>query len=161
MVFISAATWITIHPVTRGLDAIYSKPLSVKISELADDHNEKWISLDGVTGPAYLIANGASTINSTNFYPNLELWYKLDPDKSYEHIYNRYANISVALTIDETSFSLLHADHILLNLSLHDLEKAGIRYIHTREPINESDGLGFTLLYNEGDALIYSVSYAG
>jgi len=161
MIFISAATWITIHPITRGLDAIYSKPLSSKISELAGNHREKWVSLDGVTGPAYLIANGASTINSTNFYPNIELWNKLDPDKNYEHIYNRYAHISVALTDDETNFVLLHADHMLLNLSYNDLEKAGIKYIHTQEPLSDSGGVNFMLLYNEGDALIYSVSYTG
>jgi len=159
MICISAATWISIHPIMKGLDAIYSKPLSAKISELAGDHDEKWISQQGAVGPAYLIANGASTINSTNFYPNLELWYRLDPGRSHEHIYNRYANISVVLTTEETSFGLLHADHIILNLSYNDLATIKVKYIHTQEPLIDAEGVFFTLIYNEGGALIYSVGY--
>lgn len=159
LICMSCATWLTIHPIMKGLDAIYSKPLSVKITELAVYTNEKWISTDHVFyGPSFLIASGASTINSTGVYPNLELWHKLDPERKYEEIYNRYAHITVALTAGETSFELWGADHFLLNLSYNDLAVAGVKYIHTAEPLDDNGNVRLTLLYSEGGSMIYSVS---
>ncbi|MCL2424859.1 MAG: YfhO family protein [Oscillospiraceae bacterium] len=158
LILISGITWLNIHPVMIGLDAIYSKPLYTAVSELAVDKNERWISLDHVFyGPSFLIASGAPTINSTQFYPNLELWRTLDPEHRYEYIYNRYAHVSVELTMDNTSFVLWHADHMLLRLSYHDLATAGVRFIHATEPLNSNDIVSFELLYSEGGSRIYSV----
>jgi hypothetical protein len=159
LIAISVATLISIHPVMRGLDVIYSKPLAAKVSELAEDPNEKWISLHGIVGSSYLIATGASTISSTNFYPNIDLWYKLDTDRKYEYVYNRYANVTVSLTSDETSFELYHPDHFRLNLSVRDLATAGVRFIHTEYPLGSFEGVTFTLLYDEGGTRIYSVNH--
>ena len=161
MIIISISTLMLVHPVMRGLDAIYSKPLSEKVQELAHDPDEKWISLNGIAGSSYLIANGASTISSVNFYPNLDLWYKLDPDRLYEYAYNRYAIVTVVLTEEKTSFELMHLDHLHVHFSVHDLEKAGVKYIDTPAPLENYSGIEFTLLYNEGDSRIYSVSYEG
>ena len=161
LIAISATTWITIHPIMRGLDAIYSKPLSEKVQELAHDTDEKWISLHGIVGSSFLIANGASTISSANFYPNLELWHKLDPDKHYEYEYNRYAVITVGLTHENTSFVLRNVDHLHINFSVYDLETAGVKYIHSPVPLSNYNDIIFTLLYNEGGARVYSVSYQG
>jgi len=161
MIVISFATLLTVHPVMKGLDAIYSKPLSSKITELAVDPDEKWISEQGIVGSSYLIANGASTISSVNIYPNLDLWYKLDPGRSYEHIYNRFASLSASLTMDDTNFELLAGDHMQLNLSYRDLKTAGVKFVHTQRQLQDTDGVSFTLLYDEGEARIYSVNYGG
>jgi len=159
LIILSCMTFLTIHPVMRGLDAIYSKPLSKKITELAVNSDEKWISLDNrFFGSPFLIASGASTVNSTNFYPNLELWYKLDPEHIYEDIYNRYAHVSVELVKEDTSFEIVDPDHFRLYLSYHDLAIAGVKYIHTAEPLDGHGDVSFTLLYTEGGSMIYSVS---
>ncbi|MCL2661735.1 MAG: hypothetical protein FWE83_00190 [Oscillospiraceae bacterium] len=159
MIIISTATLMMVHPVMRGLDAIYSKPLSIKVQELAQDTNDKWLSLHGIVGSSFLIANGASTISSTNFYPNLDLWYMLDPDRQYEYAYNRYAVITVGLTTENTSFELFHTDHLHIHFSVNDLEAAGVKYIHSPGPLDNHNNIIFTLLYNEGGARIYSVGY--
>jgi len=159
MIILSCLTVATIHPVSRGLDAIYEKPLAKKIAELAVDNEQKWVSLHSIVGSSYLIANGASTISSTNFYPNLDLWYKLDPERKFEYVYNRYANIVVSLTTEETSFELLYADTLSLILSIYDLEKINVKYIHSFEPIEISCDVPFDLLYNEDSSFIYSVVY--
>jgi len=158
MICLSCVTWMSIHPVMKGLDAIYSKPLSAKVAELATDTDEKWVSLT-FEGPAVLVASGASTINSTNFYPNLDLWHKLDPDREFEHIYNRYAHISVSLTTEDTWFELLHHDWIILHLSYLDLSTAGVKYIHTTHILDDYEGLTFDLVYDEGGSFVYYVSY--
>ena len=162
LIIISTLTWLSIHPINRGLDAIYSKPLSAKVSELAVNNDEKWISLQGIVGNSYLIASGASTISSTNTYPNLDLWHKLDPQRKYEHVYNRYAVVTVELTSGETSFELFFVDHMNIKFSYNDLKTAGVKYIHTTEEIDvpeSKDDMSFELLYNEGGAMIYSIDY--
>jgi len=159
MIIISSLTWFNIHPINKGLDAIYSKPLYAKVSELAVNNDEKWISLQGIVGSSYLIASGASTISSTNIYPNLELWRKLDPDGIYEHIYNRYAVVTIEMTTGETSFEIFTPDHLNIHFSYNDLEKAGVKFIHTAVPIDSHGNVELTMLYNEGEAIIYSVSY--
>jgi len=159
MIILSCLTVATIHPVSRGLDAIYEKPLAKKIHELAVDNEQKWVSLNSIVGSSYLIANGAPTISSTNFYPNLDLWHTLDPERKDEYIYNRYANIVVSLTTDETSFELLFADTLSLNLSIYDLGKIGVKYIHSFEPVDISGDVFFDLLYNEDGSFIYTVVY--
>ena len=161
MIVISTATFIQVHPVMKGLDAIYSKPLSGKIRELAHDPDEKWISLHGIVGSSYLIANGASTISSTNFYPNLDLWYRLDPERIHEDEYNRYAVLTMELTSEDTSFDLLHMDHLHIKFSVNDLVKTGVKYIHSIAPLEKYTEIDFILLYNEGDSFIYSVNYEG
>jgi hypothetical protein len=158
LIVISGITWMTINPVMKGLDAIYSKPVSAKVAQLAVNTDEKWVSL-AFDGPAFLITNGASTINSTNIYPNLELWNRLDPNREFEFVYNRYAHVSAVLTEDDASwFELLHYDWIRLHLSYHDLETAGVRYIHTLYQLEETDIVTLTLVYDEGGTFIYAVS---
>jgi hypothetical protein len=158
MIGISCITWMTINPVMKGLDAIYSKPVSAKVSQLAVNTDEKWVSL-AFDGPAFLITNGASTINSTNIYPNLELWHRLDPNREFEYVYNRYAHVSVIMTEDDASwFDLLHYDWFRLYLSYHDLETVGVRFIHTLHRLEETDIVTLTLVYDEGGTYIYAVS---
>jgi len=159
LILISSLTWVSIHPVMRGLDAIYSKPLSEKVSELSDNTDEKWISLHSIAGSQFLIASGASTISSTNIYPNFELWQRLDPTGEYEYVYNRFASYAVTLTREETSFELLYLDTIMLHLSYNDLETAGVKFIHTGHPLADFGDISFDLLYNEGGSRIYSVNY--
>jgi len=155
LIIISVSTLALVHPIMKGLDAIYSKPVSVKVRELANDHEEKWISLNGIFGSSLLISNGASTISSTNFYPNLDLWYQLDPDRHYEYAYNRYAVITVQLTTEQTSFELRHLDHLHIYFSVNDLAPAGVKYIHTSMPLEEFTSIDLELVYNEYGDRIY------
>lgn len=58
---------------------IYKKPLANEINKIiSNDKDSRWIALDSFITPNYLMMNGAKTINSTNLYPNLKLWIKID-----------------------------------------------------------------------------------
>ena len=160
LIILSIANGYVFFPVMKGLDVIYSKPLSKKIKELSVNINEKWISLGSRWGTSqYLIANGASTINSVNFYPNLELWYKLDPERKYEFIYNRFAHIVIEFTTKDTSYEMVHEDHFKLNLSYEDLIKTNVKYISTPYVLYDYENIKFNLLYDEGGSMIYEVKY--
>lgn len=153
-------TGIFVHPIQKGFDAVYSKPLSYKIQEIVEvDPKAKWLAIvESIVPQQFLVANGAATINSTNVMPNLELWNTLDPTKKYNDIYNRYSHVTIELTDGETTFELLSLDSIKLNLSYNDIPKTGVTYIYTEKPLEEKDNFKCELIYNEHGGYIYKIN---
>ena len=159
---VSVFTGATIRPVSVGLDAIYAKPVSTEIASIVEHADTRWMTVGGgLFLPGITVSNGAPTINSTNFYPNLELWRALDPSGKYDEVYNRFSHVHTELTDGETSFTLLHPDAIMLTLSLADLHIAGIDHILTiyriEDPLLENDYVQFELIYEEAGLYIYRV----
>ena len=107
----------TVNPINKGLDVLTEKPFAKEVQKLVNDNpNNRWISVNShFAVPNYLVANGATTINSVNYYPNLKLWNKLDAGKVYENIYNRYAHITITLTNEATTFELTENDKFNIN----------------------------------------------
>ena len=57
----------------------YEKPVAQQIEKFTKkDPDAKWIVLGGTTISSFITMCGAKTINFVNFYPNMELWEKLD-----------------------------------------------------------------------------------
>ena len=127
LITISIITGIYIRPLMKSLDAIYSKPVAGEIQKICEkDTTAKWLTYGaGHVTSAFAVACGASTINSVNVYPNMDLWEKLDESGKYEEIYNRYAHVNVEFVEEDTNFKLFNEqpDYIQLNLSYKDIEK--------------------------------------
>ncbi len=156
-----AISGLSILPINRGLDAIYEKPASVQVQSIRNaEPNAKWIGYDSIVTPQFLIANGAPTINSVNYIPNMELWQKLDENGAYNEIYNRYAHVYVVFCEEETWFQLVQADCMVLHISYKDIIKTDVKYIYSHYPIAEnSDYIDLELLYNEDNSFIYKLLY--
>lgn len=116
--FILGASGLCVLPITRGVEALKAKPVSYAIQEIVKQNpDKKWL------GGNFVIANGGSSIDSTNYIPNMDLWTKLDPEGLYENVYNRYAHVGIKFVDDEpTSFSLTAADTFILNLNYADIK---------------------------------------
>ncbi|MDO4466265.1 MAG: hypothetical protein Q4C49_04585 [Bacillota bacterium] len=156
---------VLIHPFMVGLSALTQKPVAQEIHRIVqEDPDAKWIALEGgIFFQQFVVANGASTINSLNSYPNLDLWHTLDESRQYENVYNRYAHIPATLTTEDTSFELQVEDTMLLSLSYKDMEKVNISYVITMnsENLEMDNGYAhFECLYNEYDIAIYKVTYS-
>lgn len=123
-------TGLRVNPLMCGIDALTSKPLTKEVRKIVDaEPDSKWIATDSLVDGDYLAAIGASTINSTNYIPNWELWDLLDC--ATEDVYNRYAHMVVYL-VDantESRAELMVEDTIVLYLSVNDLEKLDVDYI--------------------------------
>ncbi len=137
---------------------IYKKDTSVAIQKIiSTDKDARWMALDSFILPNYVLMIGGKVINSTNIYPNLELWEKVDQKKKYEDIYNRYAHITVSLTTNETNFELTNGDSFTLYLNYNDIKKLKVDYFicnHKLEIMEEySDN--FKLVYNSENVYIY------
>jgi len=90
-----------------------------------------------------LVAQGLRAFNATNNYPDYGKWKVIDADGQWEEIYNRYAQVSVQLTDQQTNIELLSPDHIKVTLNVQKLLDLGIDYVVSRERIDfpESDFL--------------------
>lgn len=131
--------------ITVGLSGLCVNPVQIRTAPLTDTEISKNIqsivsedpdALWMVTDVGYPFNNlpvtaGARTCNSTNIYPNMELWSRLDRGEKDEEVYNRYVNVIVHLNENENDadYSLVQADVADLNVSLEDLRSAGVTYL--------------------------------
>lgn len=130
-IFISVVSCILISPINKGLSIFYSKPVSKEIDKLVTENNNSvFMSADeSITTANYLAVNGAKTINTTNYIPNMDLYHKLDPEEKYEDVYNRYEHIAIKLVDEETSFHLVQPDCIRIELNKDDICKMNVDYL--------------------------------
>ncbi|MEG1137032.1 MAG: hypothetical protein RSD97_00655 [Lachnospiraceae bacterium] len=163
MIGISITTSINVRPISRGLDSLTSKPVANEINKIVDESkNEKWIAYgNNIRLSGYLIACGAPTINSTNIYPNLELWKKLDYHEMYEQIYNRYAHVIFEFTDKDTSFKIGQTHDLMkVELSYKDLKKTDASYILAVEELDiQNQYMKLDKIYDENNCYIYKINY--
>ena len=150
---------LCVNPLMCGLDAIYSKPVAKEVSQIVSENPDaKWIALDSIITPDYLIACGARTYNSTNYVPNIDFWKILDPSGAQDEVYNRYAHICIELTEKPTSMELAAKDYIRLSLSYDDLNKLNVDYILGVTELENAEEKGLQEIYSEKGMYIYKVS---
>lgn len=163
MLCVTFFSGVIVNPVNIGLYSIYEKPVAKKIQEITkNDPWAKWITVDSPYYlPNYALANGARMINSTNYYPNWDIWTIIDPQKKYEEVYNRYAHVNMTLTPEESSCSLMNTDSLILNLSYSLLDDLSVKYILSSLPItlNQFENISFVEIYNESGMYIYELIY--
>lgn len=151
----------TVNPISKGTNVLTEKPFAKEVQKIVKgDKNGKWITVSSNYAIAnYLVANGASTINSTNYYPNLSLWHTLDKEKKYENVYNRYAHILIELTNEDTNFELITQDTIKLNINIEDIDILKIDYIVSQEKIDilKSSTMTFDNIYADDGIYIYKL----
>lgn len=152
-------TGILVNPIMVGTDAIFSKPAAKEIIKIVkEDKGARWVGLNSIVAPQYLLACGATTINSINYIPNYELWKKLDPENKYEKIWNRYAHMVIELGTEESSsYDLLSPDSIKLTLSKSDFEKLNVSYVMTQNEIPDSWTDLLSQIYKEDGVWIYKM----
>ena len=106
-------------------------PLITQIREIAQENKgAKWVSAVGWKSNITLFA-GAPAINSTNIYPNENLWRVLDPESERKTEWNRYAHLPCKIVSERegNSFVNTSTDLININLTLSDLRKLGVEFI--------------------------------
>lgn len=154
---------VNVQPLNKGLNVFYEKPITKEVEKIiANDEDAKWIC---VSTPYYIqnyiAVTGAYIVNSTNYYPNFNLWDILDPEGNYDDIYNRYAHLSIDLTKESTDFRLISTDHVGLTLNVNDLEKIDIDYMISVLDMTEynSEDITFEKEYYEDGLYIYNLVY--
>lgn len=149
LIIISIISGAIVSPINKGIDVFYTKPVSKEIDDLVSKNKSSiFLASDsGITLSNYIVVNGAKTINTTNYIPNLELYKKLDVDNKYNDIYNRYEHVAVNIVDKKTEFILNQDDYITINLNYSDVCKINVDYLITN---NSNDNYNsFNLIYDE------------
>lgn len=155
MISICTSNILFVNPINVGTRVAHDKSTAKEIRKIVkNDKNGIWIGIDSITLPNYVLMNGGKIINSTNIYPNLKLWKKIDKGEKYSKVYNRYARIVISLVDTKTTFKLNQNDVFKLNLNYNDIDKLGIKYIIYNNKISEHKSM-FKEIYQKGNVWIY------
>ena len=163
IIAVALLTGLTVNPVIRTTDIFTTKPVAVKMQEIKmQDPEAIWVVNDGGWYlNDYAVANGIRTLNSTNIYPNMEMYETILGDKAEEKrkIYNRYSHVMFEITDKESDVELIHADNVAIKLNYKDLEKLDIGYILSKIDLNELNfGIEFEEVYDEDGIYIFKVT---
>ncbi len=167
LIIIGIITGATVNPIQKGISVITSKPISQQIQKLSNEDEDKNLWLVDNTAffvPNYFLANGARVINSTNVYPNFDLFETVLGEKSKEEevrkIYNRYAHLNIEIST-ENKVELLFEDSIKLYLTTEKLKDLGVHYVASTRQLEEFDTseINFQEVYSEYGLYIYELEY--
>lgn len=162
----SILTGALVNPIQKGISVLTEKPLAKKVREIVDNDSENnlWITDNTIFYmPNYILASGAKVLNSTNIYPNFDLYETVLSEEDFEkqrEIYNRYAHVTMEITEDTNKVELTYQDAIKIYLTPEKVKELGINYIVTIRDIEEFDTeeVDFVQIYNEQGVSIYKVN---
>ena len=130
-------TGFCVHPIQRGIGPVTDSGLAKEITtEVSNDPCQVWAVEDDASLGNLCAALGAKTVTTTEAYPNLSLWKRLDEAGKYEDIYNRYHHVSLELGYDHVSFIQREFDHITVEASYDNLVDLGVSRLLTRTPVS-------------------------
>lgn len=168
LVGMSIVTGITVNPIQRGISVLTDKPIAKEIRKIVeeDSKNNLWITDNTIFYmPNYILASGAKVLNSTNIYPNFELFETVLGKDEFEKeenrkIYNRYEHITMEITADINKVELVYQDAIKLYLTPDKVKELGVKYIVSTRDLDKYDteNVDFVQIYNEQGVGIYKVN---
>lgn len=159
-------TGIFVHPLNIGLSVLYEKPIANEVRNIKKENKDAvWATVNTSVVVSnyvsnYLLANGIKIINSTNYYPNFNLWKSLNLEK-YDEIFNRYAHLHIDITDNSTIPILNNTDVVQLNLNKDDVCKLNINYMLSTDielDKYNDEIVNFKNIYSEDGMLIYKVN---
>ncbi len=151
-----------INPLMRGLSPLLDSVAYQAVDQVRATHpDSKWIIYHSRYFAQLVKATGAVTFNGTKVVPDLSLMDQIDPNRSAESVYNRYANIDCEMprSDNEVSALLVDPDFYLWYLppDLPPLKRAGFDCLLIAKEWPEAARYGFGLVgkVSPGDLWIY------
>lgn len=169
LILMALMTGTTVNPLQKGISVLREKPIAKEVQKIVeeDKENNLWI-VDNTPFfiPNYFLANGAKVINSTNVYPNFDLYETvLGKDEcsnpEVRKIFNRYAHVTMQINSTENKVELIYLDSIRVYLTPDKVKDLGVKYIVTLRDIEEfeTQEVDFEKIYEEQGMFIYKVNY--
>ena len=151
-----------VNPLQRGLACVENLAPVRALKALDGGPGETWLAEGDWPLSNLPLLAGKRTVCCTQPYPDPDFWAELDPAGTYRDCYNRFCNITVALTdAAPTAFSNPSEDHLLVALNFDDLEKLGVTHVMTARNLPERIGrCAFELLREEGGFRFYRLRRA-
>ena len=149
-----------VNPVQQGISPVTELDTVKTIQAVNAPDDAVWIVESAYPQMQVPLFAGVHAINSTQEYPDLALWRKLDPEGTSEAIYNRFAHIGMLLTDEPTTFELYNDAYFILHLNPADLKLLGVEYLLTASEYPPLwNGVRFTQVEADERFRVYRISY--
>lgn len=156
LLIVTFVSGLSVNPINFGTAKLDDTPFSKTVKSINADDAGRWITIDDIWLSKYMLAQGIEVLNALNYPPMLETWGKLDENNSFDEVYNRYAHVKVSINnIDKPKFSLVQADIFDVNFSENDLKTLGIKYIVSRQRLDNIANLELIEKDDLDDIFIY------
>lgn len=149
-----------VNPVRRGVKHIQKLEVVRELKEISTVKPEaKWAVIASYPIPNVALIAGVPAINSTNIYPVLDRWSKLDPEGKYRDVYNRYAHISLKLKAEgHAEFRVLNPDYFEAELTVDDLRKMDVTFLMSPGLISDEIAQGnLNFIHSVGAYSFYEI----
>lgn len=102
-----------VNPVMRGMRAVLDLKFVRSLEKFDSVGRGLWVVFGSSVYSQLAKAAGHEVINGVQFIPDIEMLSKLDPEKKFEAVYNRYAHQTylVGEPGEQPGFTLLAPDH--------------------------------------------------
>ncbi|MFO0415647.1 MAG: hypothetical protein ACK5Y6_00025 [Pseudomonadota bacterium] len=122
-----------VNPVMSGMEVLSSSKLVRAVSRFDPDKKGRWAVFGSMIHAQLIKTSGRRVINGSQYLPDLDLLAKLDPERRFDSVYNRYAHVvyDVAPEGATPTFTLIAPDVWQLTVDpCHESFRAlGIDYI--------------------------------
>ena len=129
------ATTALFNPLATNLDHLYDSELARVINQINSQSTERpfWLCYGGVHPGQLLAILGSKSLSGVQWPPQLSIWRALDPARTYEEIYNQYAEVSLRYSHDNNLVTFTSRNEGELSVSLCPtnpvLKSLGARYV--------------------------------
>jgi hypothetical protein len=156
------------NPLSTNLDYIYKSELAAKIEELDKQSGSPplWVCYDDRSRKhmgVLVTVLGGRTVTAIQWPPDMAFWHALDPSRTHEEFYNRFAHVFLRYTDDETvSYSNPTFSNINVSIRADNpvLRQMGAKYIlASRESAVEINKNRFPMIYESpsGEFTIFEI----
>ena len=145
-----AFSGLAINPVQYSSTPITDQPVVQQVRILQEHKPGVWVAEGGNCARLanLLVANGVKTFNALAVTPDLQGMKRLDPDGTWQRIYNRYAFISINIVDKpaEKPFELSASDAYTITVTPEQLERLGVTYVLSTNDLNKRRFDGYRLV---------------
>jgi hypothetical protein len=152
-----------VNPLGRGLPGFYDSEVFRELRSVASkDHGSRWLVIgrDLRTNyvPYFIKAAGGNVLGGIRCNPDMQVFEVLDPDRKYFDVWNRFAVISYARSLDDKIGLTLTSGvsyTVTLPFTTELLDRLGIKYILSVDtPGEENNVPGFRPLAMPGGLVL-------
>jgi hypothetical protein len=137
------ASGLSVNPIQYSTAPLTQQPLTKQVQALEDVYPGQWATTgdDSSRLANLLVANGVDTFNALKVTPDMASWKKLDPQGKWEHVYNRYAFVTVQIEQkDQTNanlFELTAPDAYTLHVTPAQLAEMGVTNVLSSQELSK------------------------
>ena len=148
------ATTAFFNPLTTNLNHLYKSELAQQITRLNNQSPDRplWLCYGGVQPGTLVTLLGGRSLSSTHWPPQIAMWRSFDRTGVFDPLYNRYAQVNLIYTKNESEVAFLsrQEDTLMVHISPKNsiVRGMGARYVLAIGDVqNEVQESGLPLLY--------------